>query len=120
MLGAVAYKEVVSNESPIGRSLRAMSQRDKDQLTTKFNCVYYLLKRERPFVDYPELMKLHQKNKGPEKGTSYKTDPAAADFSQSISDTYHQELIENLSKARYFSILNDRSSDTSVSEKELV
>ena len=98
LLGAVAYKEVVSNESPIGRSLRVMSQRDKDQLTTKFNCVYYLLRRERPFVDYPELMKLHQKNKGPEIGTSYKTDPAAADFSQSIFDTYHRNLLRTCQK----------------------
>ena len=97
-----------------------MSQHDKDQLTTKFNCVHYLLKCEHPFVDYPELLKLHQKNKGPEIGTSYKTDHAAADFSWSIVDTYDQELIENLSKARYYSILNDGSSDTSVSEKELI
>ena len=103
MLGAVAYKEAVSNESPIRRSLRTMSQHDKDWLTTKFNCVYYLRKCEHPFVDYPELLKLHQKNKGPEIGTSYKTDCAAADFSQSIADTYHQDLIENLSKARYYS-----------------
>ena len=82
--------------------------------------MYYLLKRERPLVDYPELLKLHQKNKGPEIGTSYKTDRAAADFSQSIVDTYHQELIENVSKAQYFSTLNDGSSDTSISVKELV
>ena len=99
LLGAVAYKETVSNKSPIRRSLRTMSQRYKDQLTTKFNCVYYLLKCEHPFVDYPELLKRYQKNKGPEIGTSYKTDCAAADFSQSIADTYHQELIDNLSKA---------------------
>ena len=98
MLGEVAYKEAVSNESPIRRSLRTMSQRDKDQLTTKFNCAYDLLKCEHPFVDYPELLKLHQKNKGPEIGTNYKTDRAAADFSQSIAETYHQELTENLSK----------------------
>ena len=97
-----------------------MSQRDMDQLTTKFNFVYYLFKRKCPSVDYPELLKLHQKNKGPKIGTSYKTDCATADFSQSIADTYHQELIENLSKAQYCSILNDGSSDTSVSEKQLV
>ena len=52
-------------------------------------------------------------------GTNYKTDRAAADFSQSIAETYHQELIENLSKTQYYSILNDGSSDTSVSEKNL-
>ena len=84
--------------SPIGRSLRTMSQRDMDQLTTKFNCVYYLFKRERPFVDYPELLKLHQKNKGPEIGTSYKTDRAAADFSQSIADTYIRNLLRTCQK----------------------
>ena len=97
-----------------------MSQRDRDHLTTKFNCVYYLLKRERPFVDYPELLRLHLKNKGPDIGESYRNDRAAADFSQIIANTYHQELVENMTKARYYSILNDSSSDTSITEKELV
>ena len=94
-----------------------MSQRVKDRLITKFNC---LLKHERPFVDYPELLKIHQKKKGPKIVASYKTNRVAADFSQSVAYTYHQELIENLSKARYYSISNDGSSDTSISEKELV
>ena len=103
LLGAVSYKDAVINDSPIGRGLKKMSQRDRDHLTTKFNCVYYLLKRERPFVDYPELLRLHLKNKGPDIGESYRNDRAAADFSQSIADTYHQGLVENMTKARYYS-----------------
>ena len=120
LLGAVADKEAVSNETPIDQGLRKMSKCDEDQLTTKFNCVYYLLKRERPFVDYPELLKFHEKNRGPEIGSSHKTDRATADVSRGIGDIYQEGLIKNLTKARYYSILNDGSSDTSVSEKELV
>ena len=35
-------------------------------------------------------------------------------------DVHHRSLKEKLAKARYYSVLNDGSSDTSVSEKELV
>ena len=97
-----------------------MSQHDKDQLTTKFNCVYYLLKCEPPFADYPELLKLHQKNKGPKQVQAIKQIVLQQTFLKVQLNTFHQELIENLSKAQYYSILNDGSSDTSVSVKELI
>ena len=97
-----------------------MSERDKKFLRVKFNCTYYLLKQERPFADYPELLKLHVKNQGTSCGSSYKTDRAAAQFTQVIAETHHKKLVESISKAQYYSILNDGSSDTSVSEKELV
>ena len=97
-----------------------MSQHDKDQLTTKFNCVYYLLKCEPPFADYPELLKLHQKNKGPKQVQAIKQIVLQQTFLKVQLNTFHQELIENLSKAQYYSILNDGSSDTSIPEKELV
>ena len=97
-----------------------MSQYDRTTLRIKFNCVYYLLKQERPSTDYPELLKLHLKNNGSAIGLSYQTDRAAAQFTEVIPDVHYEGLSENIHKACYYSILNDGSSDTTVSEKELV
>ena len=71
-LGAIPYQQSVIRDTPIDRGIKKMSERDKKFLRVKFNCTYYLLKQERPFADYPELLKLHVKN----QGTSYKTDRA--------------------------------------------
>ena len=119
-MGAAPYHQAVLQNTSIGTGLTKMASRDKEHLRIKFNSVYYLLKQERPFLDYPELLKLHLKNKGPEFGTSYKTDRAAAEFTEVIAEVERKKMVNYLSKARYFSVLNDGSSDSSVSEKELV
>ena len=45
---------------------------------------------------------------------------AAATFAKVTGDVHHRSLKEKLAKAQYYSVLNNGSSDTSVSEKELV
>lgn len=119
-MGAVPYFESVSKETPIGRGLTRMRDRDRKNLQIKFNTVYYLLKQERPFVDYPEQLKLLKKNKGPDCGKSYLTDRAAALFAESIGEIEKNKLIDNFKKVRYYSVLNDGSTDSSVTEQELV
>ena len=119
-MGAVPYFKSISDETPIGRGLNRIRERDRKNLQIKFNTVYYLLKQERPFVDYPEQLKLLKKNKGPDFGTSYLTDRAAALFAESIAEVEQKKLIDNLKKVRYYSVLNDGSTDSSVTEQELV
>ena len=97
-----------------------MCERDRDNLRMKFNSVYYLLKQEHPFSDYPQLLKLQTKNRVKPIGSSYLHERAAATFAEVIGYVHHRSLKEKLAKARYYSVLNDGSSDTSVSEKELV
>ena len=106
--------------SPIGRSFQKMCERGRDNLRLKFNSVYYLLKQERPFSDYPHLLKLQTKNRVKPIGSSYLHEQAAATFVEVTGDVHHRSLKEKLAKARYYYVLNDGSSDTSVSEKELV
>ena len=86
----------------------------------KFNSAYYLLKQERPFSDYPQLLKLQTKSRVEPIGLTYLHVRAAATFAEVIGDVHHRSLKEKLAKARYYSVLNDGSSDTSGSEKELV
>ena len=78
------------------------------------------MKQERPFSDYPQLLKIQTKNRVKPIGSSYLHERAAATFAEVIGDVHHRSLKEKLAKAQYYSVLNDGSSDTSVSEKELV
>ena len=119
-MGAIPYQEAIIRNSPIGCIFQKMCERDRDNLRMKFNLVYYLLKQERPFSDYPQLLKLQTKNRVKPIGSCYLHEQAAAMFAEVIGDVHHRSLKEKLAKARYYSVLNDESSDTSVSEKELV
>ena len=119
-LGAVPYHETVVSNSPIRSAFKRMHEKDKKNLRTKFNTAYYLAKRERPFSDYPSLLELQTKNHVPDFGSSYLNDRAAAKFTKVIASVEKDKLAESISKARYYSILNDGSTDSSVNEKELV
>ena len=79
-MGVIPYQEAIIRNSPIGRSFQKMCERDKDNLHMKFNSVYYLLKQERPFSDYPQLLKLQTKNRVKPIGSSYLHERAVATF----------------------------------------
>ena len=73
-------------------------ERDRDNLRMKFNSVYYLLKQERPFSDYPQLLKLQTKNRVKPIGSSYLHERAAATFAEVIGNVHHRSLKEKLAK----------------------
>ena len=91
-----------------------MAEHSKEVLRMRFNTVYYLAKNEKPFSDYPDLLALQEKN-GVDKQSGYRTPQAAASFIDFIA-----EQCKTLVKARYYSILTDGSTDTSVTEQELI
>ena len=79
-MGAQPYVESIVKNSPIGRGLRKMCEKDKASLRVKFNSVYYLAKKERPFSDYPDLLVLQTKNQIQGIGKSYLTARAAGNL----------------------------------------
>ena len=78
-LGAVGLKEKVVKDTPIGRGLIKMGEKDLETLRICFNSAYYLVKQEHPFSDYPNLVTLQHEN-GIKKFQSYVADRAAVDF----------------------------------------
>ena len=85
----------------------------RKKLCTKFNTVYYFSKRERPFSDYSSLLELQSKNHLPDFR-------AAGKFTEVIASIEQDKLAENISKARYYLVLNDGCADSSVREQELI
>ena len=57
-LGAEVYQDSVIMNSPLAKSFLRLNPADKDYLQAKFNTTYYILKKERPFTDYPNLLNL--------------------------------------------------------------
>ena len=72
------------------------------------------------FSDFPDLLKLQEKNKMPRIKECYRNDRAAAKFTDSIAKVTKDSFAKDLAKARYFCILSDGSMDSSITEEELV
>jgi hypothetical protein len=119
-MGIEVYMNHVVDQTPIGRNFKNMCTKDRESLRVKFNSAYNLAKHEKPFTDFPELLKLQSKNKVMYIGESYTTDRAATKFVNVIGEITRESLNADLAKARYYSILNDGSTDMSTTEQELV
>ena len=97
-----------------------MCAKDKNACQILFNSAYYLAKEEQTFSDFPDLLKLQEKNKTPRIKECYRNDRAAAKFTDSIAKVTKDSFAKDLAKARYFCILSDGSMDSSITEEELV
>ena len=117
-MGAEVYSQSVLETTPIGCSLRKLQEKDKASLEVKFS-IYYLVKCERPFTDYPHLI-TEKKNHVKNIGNSYVTDRACAVFTDYIGKVTKESSAEDLANARYYSVLSDGSTDSAVIEQEVV
>ena len=83
-MGIEIYMNHVVDETPIGRSFKSMCAKDRQSIKVKFNSLYYLAKWERPFSDFPDLIRLQPKNNVTNIGESLTTDREAAKFVNAI------------------------------------
>ena len=78
--------------SSLAKIFLRLNPADKDSLWTKFNTMYYVLKKERSFTDYPESFNLQTKNGISILGASYSTPDASAYFADYIGKVMHEDL----------------------------
>ena len=57
-LGVEVYGDSVIMNLPLTKSFFRLNPAGKDSLRAKFNTTYYIVKKERPFTDYPDLLNL--------------------------------------------------------------
>ena len=116
-LGDVPYMESVMENAPIGRSIKRMCAEDENACCVLFNSTYYFVKQERPLSDFPNLLKLQEKNCTPGIKKYYRNDRPGGNFLDVIGKVTMDSLQAN---AHYFRVLSDGSTDRSVIEEELV
>ena len=119
-LGPKEYVENIrENTVIIGKSITRMHKKTRKVMKNRFSTAYYLAKNGKPFSDFPKLLDMQELN-GLDVQKGYRTDRAAAIFIDFIAELMKLSLKESLMKAKYYSILQDGSTDTSMSEQELI
>ncbi|PIK60679.1 putative sperm flagellar protein 2-like [Apostichopus japonicus] len=83
-----------------------------------FHTCHALVKHGHPFTDFLWHCELDKK-KGLDVGNSYQNDKSAAVFTSYIANEEANKLKSQLGEAKFFSVLVDGSTDTSVKEVEL-
>ena len=119
-LGIEKHTEKVIDETPIGKGLKRMGTDGKKVLVIKLNTAYCLAKNERPFGDYPGLVELQEKNEVRDIRKVYLTDKKCAEFTKHITHAIRTELDNDLKNCNYFTCLKDRSTDSSITEQEVI
>jgi len=105
--------------TPLGRAIQKMKESDLVRFRLLFNTAYVLAKNGKPLSDMDMLCQLQEKN-GVDIGVNYRNNQRARDFVKAISDSIKNQACLELKQSNFISILADGSTDTTISEQELV
>ena len=105
--------------APLEACLLNMEKEAVERLMKLFHTTYYLVQAERPFSDLAGLCSLQERN-GVMIGRSYRNDKQSATFAHFIAEIVKEDLASKLRQVEFFSVLNDSSTDVSVTDEELV
>ena len=103
----------------IVQALRQMSPETEEKMKKLFNISYFIAKCERPFSDFADLCKLHEKN-GLPLGDTYINDKGCRVFVEVINGVMKEDESQQLNESRFISVMADSGTDTSNKDLELV
>ena len=98
-LGEENFCEEVAMISQIAKSSWRLNSADKNLLRVKFNTTYYVIKKERPFTNYPDLLKLQAKKGIENFGSSYGNADGSAYFGDYIGKVLREDVKNLISKS---------------------
>ncbi|XP_006814446.1 zinc finger protein 862-like [Saccoglossus kowalevskii] len=96
-----------------------MEKSELEQMRVLFRVAFFLAKSGRPFTDFPGQIKLLAVNNVPVSET-YANDKQARIFTDYIYESKRVEMIKEMSESEFFAILSDGSTDTSITDEEIV
>ena len=117
-----AFAKDTPHETPIYRSIRVLGQlEDNAKMCNLFNSAYYLYKEQRPFTEFPGLLKF-QSTQGISLGETYNNDMACRKFTESKAKIFESNLRKSLAakQGSYVSIMFDGTSGKSLSERQCI
>ena len=94
--------ESVIENTPIGRSIKRMCAEDENACRVLFTLTYCLVKQEWPLSDFPNLLKLQEKNCTPGIKECYRNDQAAGNFLDVIGKVTTDSLQKYFVNAHIF------------------
>ena len=105
--------------TPISRAMASASSEEVKRESKLFDVAYVVAREDLPFTKYPLLIELERRH-GVRVGQTYATEHKCKEFTMLIGETFREAALNELKMSRYFAILMDSSTDSSVKEKELV
>ena len=88
--------ESVIENTPIGRSIKRMCAEGENACRVLFTSTYCLVKQEWPLSDFPNLLKLQEKNCTPGIKECYRNDQAAGSFLDVIGKVTQWTVYKNI------------------------
>ena len=107
-----------SNQRTLEDGFTRLNEIQLEQTIKKFDIAYFVAKQELPFAIYEDLIAL-EKRHGVDLGDVYENRKQCAEFVDVNAKFISQQLTEDLTKAKFYSVLTDGSTDKSVTEKEV-
>ena len=104
--------------APIAQSLSVLSDDVKAKLRVKFDIAHFVATEKLAFSKYPQICSL-EAHHGVDVGTSYTNEAACKTFCHYIAESKRDDLSKCLSRAKFFSILMDGSTDSGNIDDEL-
>ena len=95
----------------------AANKKLQEQTKKKFEVSYFVAKHELSFTKYEKILDLEEMH-GVDIGPSYRNDMACAEFIDFLGDDLDNNLVKDLARANFYSVLSDGSTDSSVREQE--
>jgi len=109
----------VATYTPIAQSLNTLSEDERKRLRAKFDIAYFVATEQLAFHKYPKMCELEARH-GVNLGNSYLNENAGKEFVHYIAESKRQDLSLTLSKAPFFSLMMDGSTDQSNADNELL
>ena len=107
------------DQSTLPDSFRKLSKTQEEQAIKKFEIAYLIAKKALPFTIFEDLVEL-EKRHGVDVGNAYSTRQQCGEFVDVHGEYIASQLRSDLAKAKFYSVLTDSSTDSAVTEKEVV
>ena len=93
--------------------------KEQEVFKKKFDISYFVVKEEMPLIKYEKIIEL-QKRHGVRLGSTHNNRTAACEFLSFQAGKLKQELSKDIAKAKFYSMLFDGTTDSSVTEQEAI
>ena len=109
----------LASYAPIAKALNTLSEDERERLKVKFDIAYFVATEKLPYTKYPKICELEARH-GVKIGTSYRHENAGKDFMHYIAEAKRQDLVQKVTKAKFFSLLLDGSTDKGNIDNEIL
>jgi len=116
---AVSVDEIPASYGLIVRALTTISPEEMERLRVKFDVAYFIAKENIAFTKYSKICALEERH-GVKVGSNYLTNNAAKDFVHFIARSMKTDDVSEVSRAKFFSIFLDGSTDKGNVDNELM